>query len=89
MVDIVCLGWGSLIWRPETLPIRSGWSEDGPCLPVEFARQSRDGRITLVIVPGVRSVRSLWARMSVDRLEVAKEALRVREGNTAMRNIGS
>jgi hypothetical protein len=38
-------------------PVASDWLHDGPELPVEFARQSSDGRITLVVTPGVAPIR--------------------------------
>lgn len=77
---IACLGWGSLVWDPRDLPIRGKWFCDGPFLPVEFARQSSRGRITLVIVPATFPlVRILWAPMSVANLDEARLALGSRE----------
>lgn len=79
-MKIACIGWGSLIWRPEALVINRKWHEDGPFLPVEFARQSRDGRLTLVITENSKPVRTLWALMSTDNLDKAKKSLLDREG---------
>lgn len=76
---IACLGWGSLIWNPEDLPLTGGWENDGPVLPIEFARESGRKRITLVIADGAEPVTSLWALMKVASLQAAKEALASRE----------
>lgn len=89
MTNIACLGWGSLIWDPRNLPIQRYWFNDGPLIPVEFARQSADGRITLVISPATRPVRSLWALMDSDCLEDAKKHLQLREGTKNPEHIGN
>lgn len=50
-MSIIVLGWGSLVWDPNGLPIEhtnpveGAWSPDGPHLPVEFARHSSGSRI--------------------------------------------
>lgn len=46
-IKCACLGLGSPIWNPGDLS--SDWMADGPYLPLEFARLSKDGRITLVV----------------------------------------
>ncbi len=79
-MKIACLGWGSLVWDPRSIPIRGKWFDDGPNLPIEFARESTDGRITLVITNVDYQVRSLWALMSSKTLPEAKKALALREG---------
>lgn len=78
-MKIACLGWGSLVWDPRDLLIRQTWFLDGPLLPVEFCRQSDNGRITLVLVPEKPSIRTLWALFSTEVLDDAIESLRVRE----------
>ena len=80
VLRIVCLGWGSLVWDPRELPIRPGWLTDGPLTPVEFVRQSFDGRITLVVEPNARPLAVLWAEMITLELPKATEALCAREG---------
>ncbi len=82
ILKIACLGWGSLIWDPRALPIRREWFKDGPFAPVEFTRQSFDGRMTLVIDPSAGSIRVLWALMLPTDLQAAKEVLKDREGIT-------
>ena len=77
---IACLGWGSLIWSPRTLPVRGIWQTDGPALPVEFSRQANDGRITLAITPGAKPIPVLWAELEVDRIDAAVYELGRREG---------
>lgn len=79
MAVIACLGWGSLIWDPRELPHRRAWFQDGPLLPVEFVRQSLDGRITLVVAPGRAPVRCLWSVMETTDLGDAIAALGRRE----------
>ena len=70
----VCLGWGSLIWdqcRAAELPTRGCWHKDGPFLPIEFARVSSNGRLTLVIMPDAKLVPVQWAKLDVDSLDEA------------------
>lgn len=82
---IAVIGWGSLIWSPDSLQLASRWRRDGPLLPVEFARISSDGRLTLVIHPTAQSVQTLWAIATATELTDACKNLQDREGTTAAR----
>ena len=89
---IVCIGWGSLVWDPRGLPCGQ-WHQDGPQLPVEFARESGGKRITLVICPGAPHVPTLWSVLDVPDLQTARRLLGTREYEDAgpewvARNIG-
>jgi len=87
------LGWGSLIWNPGGLRIQGDWQADGPHMPIEFARVSKDGRLTLVICdasdhPGVVEVPTLWARSSHTEVGAARSDLKAREQTPTMASIG-
>lgn len=86
-MKIAFLGWGSLIWDQRELRTRGDWSGDGPSLPIEYRRISRDGRITLVLYPKVEDVQTLWVDADYEKLGKAIENLRSREG-TVTKNIG-
>jgi len=77
---IAVLGWGSLIWCPGQLKIGSLWHTDGPALPIEFARISKDGRLTLVIHAETVEQRTFWAMMEPDELSKSVVNLADREG---------
>jgi hypothetical protein len=80
---IACIGWGSLVWAPRDLPLVDEWRNDGPSLPVEFARESGDApgtrRITLVICPEAPRVTTYWATLDASTINVARDQLGVRE----------
>ena len=82
-MKIAILGWGSLIWQPKDLKFDAnvGWKEKGPILPIEFARISKDGRLTLVITPNGTEVPTLYSFSSFDSLDLAVLNLAVREGS--------
>ena len=86
-MKITFLGWGSLIWDPRNLRITGSWQNDGPFLPIEFARISEGGRLTLVLYPDVTDVQTLWAYADETDLHKAIENLRDREG-TSIQRIG-
>lgn len=82
---IACIGWGSLVRDPGELPCRGSWHDDGPALPVEFARESnakknqRGDKITLVICPESVRVRTYWISLDLPDLTAARKCLATRE----------
>ena len=80
-MKIAILGWGSLLWQPKDLQFDKeiGWSENGPMLPIEFARISEDGRLTLVITEDVKEVKTYFAISNSETLEEAVLNLADRE----------
>lgn len=79
-MKIAILGWGSLIWCPGALKLRTRWHRDGPWLPIEFARISSADRVTLVIHPGSRIQQTLWAIADADNIQEVRQDLHQREG---------
>lgn len=89
---IAILGWGSLINDPRHLPIAGPWQQDGPVLPIEFSRISRNGPradcLTLVIDERRGTeVTTLHVQSTRAQLTQAIEDLSNREG-TATNDIG-
>jgi hypothetical protein len=84
---ITFLGWGSLIWKLGCLKIKGCWKTDGPFLPIEFARISKDGRLTLVLYSHASNVQTLWALSAYNDLKQSIENLACRE-ETSKGNIG-
>jgi len=79
-MKIVYLGWGSLIWdESRKFEIDGNWQTDGPELPVEFARVSKDKRLTLVLCQGAQWVTVLWATSKTKDLREARCILKNRE----------
>jgi hypothetical protein len=77
---IAVIGWGSLIWDSADLAMEGRWHRDGPRIPIEFARRSRDGRLTLVTLSDAEPQQTYWVLSACETLETARESLRCREG---------
>ncbi|HEX8405261.1 MAG TPA: hypothetical protein VF670_11635 [Duganella sp.] len=85
-MNIICIAWGSLLWRPGDLVLSSAWQPGGPELPLEFVRDSDDSdELALVLWPETRLVPTYWAPLKADDLDEAREQLRRREKITPER----
>jgi hypothetical protein len=78
---IVLLGWGSLVWNPRDIGriLDGEWQADGPLLPIEYCRQSQDGRLTLVVHDAALPVQVLWSRARTKDIDEAIRLLAARE----------
>ena len=85
---IACLAWGSLVWDPRSLPMSSEWRADGPGVCVDYFRQSKDGRLTLVLDRSAPISPSLWCLLTTTDLAEASQALALREGMPSTKRIG-
>ncbi len=84
MVRCAVLGWGSLKWKPEELKTAAPFAPNGPLLPIEFCRVSKDGRLTLAIDETFGDVCTTYSAPSaLQTLDAAIENLREREGTIA------
>lgn len=79
-MNIACLGWGSLIWKPDTLPLASEWFQDGPLMPIEFSRIGDGGELATAVCMNAPPCKVQWAVLDVLSLDEAVQALRKREG---------
>lgn len=85
-IKIGIIGWGSLLWKPGVLKIKEDIWHEGPYLPIEFARVSKDGRLTLVIDEGnyrnteIKKSQTWVAESQSSSIEDARLNLQSREG---------
>jgi hypothetical protein len=79
-MKIGILGWGSLLAEQKELEIENNkWYNDGPFVPIEFARISKDKRLTLVIHPAFDEVQTYYAVSTFTKLDAAIANLALRE----------
>ncbi|KFC74412.1 hypothetical protein [Massilia sp. LC238] len=79
-MNIVCIAWGSLLWKPAPLKLASGWHPGGPRLPLEFVRKSDDSaEVALVLCEGARPMPTYWAYLDASDLDAARAMLGERE----------
>jgi len=86
---ISVLAWGSIVWERQQLRILADFEPNGPCLPIEFCRISRDGRLTLVVDEACGALCVTYSATSAfDDLDAAIENLGNREGMPNFKGVG-
>jgi hypothetical protein len=85
-MNIACIAWGSLLWKPQPLKLASGWHPGGPRLPLEFVRDSDDSpEIALALCEGAPLMPTYWAYLATKDLATARAMLGAREKITPER----
>jgi hypothetical protein len=80
LMNIACIAWGSLLWKPQPLKLASGWHPDGPRLPIEFVRQSDDDpELALALCEGAKPVPTYWAWLATSSLDAPRQMFPRRE----------
>lgn len=88
-MQIAVLAWGSLIWDQRDLMLAGPFTPNGPTLPLEFSRVSRDRRLTLVIDEARGTACTTYVAPSIfSDLEEAIDSLRRREGMPGPAGVG-
>jgi len=86
LMNIVCIAWGSLLWKPGPLKLASAWHPGGPRLPIEFVRDSDDSaEVALVLCEGARLQSTYWAYLATQDLDEARAMVGAREKITPAR----
>ena len=67
------------MWKTHPLKLKSSWYEDGPLLPIEFARVGDGGELSTALCEGARLQKVWWAELAATNLDEAREQLRRRE----------
>jgi hypothetical protein len=88
-MKIAILGWGSLIWDPRDLQLATPFALNGPSLPIEFCRISKNLRLTLIIDETFGTLCQTYAATSAfSTLDEAVDNLAQREGMPNSADVG-
>jgi len=88
-MKIAVLAWGSLVWDPRDLQVAAEFAPNGPLLPIEFCRVSRDGLLTLALDETYGAVcKTYSAPSAIQSLDGAIEDLMLREGAPDASEVG-